>query len=87
MTTTMTATDFKARCLELFDQLAARKLDSVTITKRGRPVAIIHPPEAAEQLTALHGFMKGSVIIPPGFDLTQPVFDGEINAERGIIHE
>lgn len=87
MDATITATDFKARCLELFDQLAARKLESVTVTKRGRPVAVIRPPEASEKLVAVHGFLKGSVTIPAGLDLTTPVFEGEIHAEQGRVHE
>ena len=83
-TTTVTATDFKARCLDLFDQLANRKLDSVTVTKRGRPVAFIVPPHETT-LAPLHGFMKGSVSLPEGFDLTQPVLDQPLHAEDGKL--
>jgi len=35
---------------------------------------------------AVHGSMAGSVKIPPGFDLTAPIFEGEIDAELGILH-
>lgn len=31
----------------------------------------------------LHGFMRGSVIIPPDFDLTAPVIDEPLDAESG----
>ena len=34
----------------------------------------IHKPEKAGEL---YGFMRRSVIIPPGFDLTEPVFSDE----------
>lgn len=84
MTLTIKATDFKARCLDLFDQLASRKLDSVTVTKRGRPVAVIVPPEA-EMLTPLHGFLKGSVVIPAGIDLTRPVLEEPLNTAEGKL--
>lgn len=87
MDATISASDFKARCLDLFDQLAARKLDSVTVTKRGRPVAVIRPPAEAEPLVAVHGFLRGSVTIPPGVDVTEPAFEGEIHAGRGRFHE
>jgi len=41
---TINASSFKARCLEIMDQLAARKLTRVTITKRGKPVSVMQPP-------------------------------------------
>ena len=66
---TMTATEFKAKCLEIFDQLRARKIDKLTITKRGEPVAVLTGPESeADLLRNLHGSMRGSVIIPEGSD-------------------
>ena len=40
------AADFKANCLAILDRLARRDLDSVTITKRGRAVAVLTPPES-----------------------------------------
>jgi hypothetical protein len=33
-----------------------------------------------------YGFLRGSVIIPEGFDLTEPVFDETFDAEEGILH-
>jgi prevent-host-death family protein len=85
MNATLSASDFKARCLELFDQLAARKLDSVTVTKRGRPVAVIRPPELAEKLTPLYGFLKGSVRVPARGDPVEPALDEPLNAELGKL--
>jgi len=82
-----TATDFKARCLEIFDQLAAHKLTRVTITKRGKPVAVLTPPDdpqaAARQL---HGFMRGSVVGGTDQDLTAPALGEAMDADRGLIH-
>jgi hypothetical protein len=34
----------------------------------------------------LHGFMRGTVIIPPGVDLTAPVLDEPFDAEEGRLH-
>jgi prevent-host-death family protein len=84
---TITASEFKAKCLDLLDQLAARKLGRLCITKRGRIVAVVTPPEDAEDLADLHGFMRGSVIAPEGFDFTVPALDEPLNADRGRIDE
>ena len=36
-------------------------------------------------LDELFGAMKGCTIIPEGFDLTAPVFEGRIYADEGIL--
>ncbi|MFL5138098.1 MAG: type II toxin-antitoxin system Phd/YefM family antitoxin [Microvirga sp.] len=82
----MTASDFKARCLEVLDQLADRKLGSVTITKRGRPVAVVLPPTVQGALPSLHGCMRGTVTIPEGVDIDGPILDEPLDAEQGILH-
>ena len=83
-----TATDFKAKCLEILDRLAARKLTRVTITKRGKIVAVLTPPDDAQSaIRQLHGFMHGSVIAPPDFDLTAPVLVEALSAESGELHQ
>ena len=41
---TVSATEFKAKCLELMDQLGQRKLDRIIVTKRGRVVMEAVPP-------------------------------------------
>jgi prevent-host-death family protein len=38
----VSATDFKARCLALLDEIAEEG-GSITVTKRGRPVATVGP--------------------------------------------
>ena len=35
----------------------------------------------------LHGFLSGSVLIPPGVDLTAPSFDDAFTVEQGDLHE
>ena len=82
-----TATEFKAKCLAIFDQLAGRKLTRVTVTKRGKVVAVLTPPEdLAAAGENLHGFMRGSVITPPGLDLTASSLEESLLADEGRIH-
>ena len=85
---TISATEFKARCLEILDQLAARKLTQVSVTKRGKVVAVLTPPPEAVPATLddIYGAMRGTVIIPAGFDLTASALDEPLDAERGILH-
>ncbi len=74
MTETLTATEFKAKCLQILDRLGAGEVERVAVTKRGRVVAILTPPPPlANEVRKLHGFMRGSVVIPPGIDLTEAV--------------
>ncbi len=84
---TISASEFKAKCLHLLDQLARRKLDRLIVTKRGRAVAVLLPPEEPGDFARLHGFMRGSVIAPPGFDFTAPVLDEPLTADRDKLHQ
>jgi antitoxin (DNA-binding transcriptional repressor) of toxin-antitoxin stability system len=82
------AADFKANCLAILDRLARRDLDRVTITKRGHPVAVMTPPPSvAQAVEALHGFMRGSVVISAGFDLLAPIVDEPLTASEGKLHQ
>ncbi len=84
---TLNASDFKARCLDILDRIANHSLPRVTITKRGRIVGVLVPPDnEADAVRDLHGFMRGSVVIPAGMDLTAPVSDEPFGAEDGILH-
>lgn len=69
METTIGAGDFKAKCLQLLDAVAAQR-EPLTITKRGKPVAklVPVPPEAA-----LFGALAGSVVSES--DIVSPVGD------------
>lgn len=85
---TMTATEFKAKCLEILDKLSAHEIEKLTITKRGKPVAVLTAPESHEEAVRnLNGFMRGSVIGLEDVDLTSPVLDEEFLAEQGILHQ
>jgi prevent-host-death family protein len=84
---TITATEFKAKCLEILDRLGTHEIEKLTITKRGKPVAVLTAPESeADSLRNLYGSMRGSVIIPDGFDLTAPVLDEALDADNGVLH-
>jgi len=54
------AGEFKAKCLRLLDEVQ-RGRQEILITKRGRPVARLLPPEEAP--APLFGRMKGSIDI------------------------
>jgi antitoxin (DNA-binding transcriptional repressor) of toxin-antitoxin stability system len=83
-TQTISASEFTAKCLDILDRLADRTLERVVITKRGRVVAMLTPPEVmAAAVRQMHGFLRGSVAVPPGFDLTAPVVDETFAADRG----
>jgi antitoxin (DNA-binding transcriptional repressor) of toxin-antitoxin stability system len=83
---TISASAFKARCLEIFKALEARKLTRVTVTRRGRPVAELQAPPAAAERPSIWGRHPGSVAVAPGVDLTEPVLDQPLEAELGILH-
>ena len=72
---TITATEFKAKCLHLLDQVASRKLDRVTVTKRGKVVGVLLPPATVSGGDTRWGHMRGTVFILDGVDLTDPVID------------
>lgn len=81
------ASEFKAKCLDLMDQLAARKLSRIVVTKRGRPVAVLSPPPTREEMAEeLFGCLKGRMVAPADFDFTAPVLDEPLDAEEGILH-
>jgi antitoxin (DNA-binding transcriptional repressor) of toxin-antitoxin stability system len=88
MTMFVSVTAFKARCLELFDRLQTGEIDSISVTRRGKIVAVVESPETknAEAARAVHGSMADQTIIPVGLDLTAPIFSGSIDAEDGVIH-
>jgi len=65
---TVGATEFKAKCLELIEQVHDRKRNSIVITKRGKPYVRIVPVD--ERPSAFRGCMKGTVKILG--DLTEP---------------
>lgn len=80
---TITATEFKAKCLALFDQLEGRKIARVVVTRRGKPVAEMTAPKAEVQ--DIWGAHPGSAWYTEGVDPTAPVFDEEWEAEEGLF--
>lgn len=84
---TLGATEFKAKCLDILDRICRRELDRVIVTKRGTAVAVVVPPPVeARAVEGLHGFLRGSVIVPPDVDLTVPVTEEAFDADHGKIH-
>ena len=83
----ITATEFKAKCLDLIDRVQRGVLTKVTITKRGKKAAVVNRPEPdlATDPTALFGCMKGTVIAPDDFDWTAPMDLDPLDSELGII--
>lgn len=84
---TVSATEFKAKCLDLLDQVGARRIGRLEITKHGKVVAVLVPPSSREEaVRQLHGFLRGSVVVPEEMDLTAPVLDETLSAEQGSLH-
>jgi len=67
------ATDFKAKCLAILDDVDANG-STVTVTKRGRAVAVIGPARA-KTWKSLKGILAGEVLIP----------DDLLNKDRGKL--
>ena len=60
MPKTMSAAEFKAKCLDVLDQVAERH-EAVVVTKRGKPVAQVVP--IVKRPKHLWGAMKGEIEI------------------------
>ena len=72
---TIPAGEFKARCLALMDEVAATG-EVLVITKRGKPVARMLPPEnVAPEEKQLFGSMRGKAEITG--DILSPIFTEE----------
>ncbi len=84
---TFSASEFKAKCLDILDKLASHEIGQVVVTKRGKPVAVLTPPPSvASAVRGVHGFMRGSANLPEGLDLTAPVNDEPFAAELGALN-
>lgn len=55
----ISATEFKAKCLSLLDDVA-RKGGTITITKRGKPVATVGPARR-RPFPSSEGILKGKI--------------------------
>src|SRR5438309_566883 len=94
---TITATEFKARCLELMDRVCERG-ETYLITKRGRRVAQlapVHLQRSTSVLGCLRGRMEivGGLVGPPASEaawnatlrewtISTPSASGRVAAER-----
>ena len=74
---TMSATEFRAKCLGLMDEVAATGRE-IVITKRGRPVAQLRPIRPVRKSL----FGRDRDIIKIHGDITAPI-DVEWDAETG----
>jgi prevent-host-death family protein len=68
----MTATEFRARCLRVMDEVREKRL-VVLITKRGRPVAKLVPPD--EPARDVFGCLVGKLEIVG--DVERPVIESD----------
>ena len=73
---TISAAEFKARCLELMDSVA-RTGSSVVVTKRGKPIATLGPVRPRRR--SAYGFLKGRIKILG--DIISPI-DVKWDADR-----
>lgn len=77
---TVGAAEFKAKCLHLIDQMGDDG-ETIVITKRGKPVALLSPVAEKSGRESIIGAMKGSVLRYE--DPFSPVIDaGEWDATR-----
>lgn len=84
---TFSASEFKAKCLDILDRVGRREWERVVVTKRGRAVAMLVPPPSAKaEVKKLHGFLRDSVEIPAEVDLTEPIAEEPFVAETGELH-
>ena len=58
---TITATEFKSNCLQIIRQMGTDR-EPVTITNRGRSVAVLSPVPQTNETTSIIGAIRGSVL-------------------------
>jgi prevent-host-death family protein len=61
MTKTIGASEFKAKCLRVIERMNKDR-QPVTITKRGKPVAVLSPARNDDKSASIWGAMRGSVL-------------------------
>lgn len=62
MTKKIAAAEFQAKCLRIINQMNEDR-EPVTITNRGRPVAVLSPMETPSARPSIIGAMRGSVLM------------------------
>jgi antitoxin (DNA-binding transcriptional repressor) of toxin-antitoxin stability system len=93
----MSVTEFKAKCLDLFDKLSRNEIESISVTKRGKPLACVTPLQAQASRTReslLADYREWQRTKPtraiqpdPDLDLIKPVFGDyeDFNAFHGKL--
>ncbi|MGH9948238.1 MAG: type II toxin-antitoxin system Phd/YefM family antitoxin [Pyrinomonadaceae bacterium] len=71
-TQTISATEFKAKCLQIFDHLGA---DGIIVEKRGKPIAKVTPIRSSN--SEWIGSMKGEIEILGDIMSTGEIWDAE----------
>lgn len=84
----ITATEFKAKCLDLLDRVNSGELRRVHITKRGKEMAVLEAPERSGDTRDFIGWQADSVSLPDDLDIDGPIYnparDGECDPVRGL---
>ena len=70
----MKATDFKAHCLEVLDEVSRNRREFV-VTKRGKPVAKVCPVDTDSE--QVYGCMKGTALAKDDLFSTHEKWDAE----------
>jgi len=79
----ISATEFKAKCLKLLDEVAATH-EPLIITKRGKPVAKLVPIED-ESAESMFGYLRGTVtILGDVIDVPHEPLAAETGAEEEL---
>lgn len=77
---TINATEFKAKCLDLMDQLASHRLSRIVVTKRGKPISVMEPAKPPPAKVSIIGCMKG---LAP----REPIDWDAVEREASSLHE
>ena len=75
----ITATEFKAKCLDLLDRVNSGELRKVHITKRGKEVAVLAGSDARDDAGDFIGWQAGSVVLPDDLDIDGPIYNPEVH--------
>jgi prevent-host-death family protein len=77
------ATEFKAKCLALIDEME-RSGEPLTVTRRGKPsITLVAQQTKPPSIDSIFGCMKGTVTWVSDEDLMKPVWDEPWDAELG----
>jgi prevent-host-death family protein len=73
---TVSASAFKAKCLELLNRLDTGALERVTVTKRGKPIAVVERARTPRKpYKSAYGFLRGYIKLSPDYDPFEQVIE------------